>query len=355
LTFFIYSSSAKVGYIEDKYAEIFAKQKRRNEPLHNLGTAYRVLCIRKMIEKFLNSTNYYDRDDDDDDGCNENSGQDENDSEQTNNNNSNSNAQFYAKQVVNLGSGYDTSFFCLNDHSNNTNNNANNIRNDTTVKWFDVDFAEVTRRKISIIEKHKEMFEDALGVYHYERDGSELRSMNGYSLLSADIRDCDELKEILLSARFDPLLPTLFITEVSLSYLPNSICERILSLIALGEDGFRLKNAAIVSYEAMRLNDEFGRRMCTNVREQRGTPFLSCEGSSVIDCESTEERLRKSGFDHQLCRKMTDQIHFSLTKEEIFRLERVEMLDEREEFDLIQSHYSFSVGVKGSYFKNVYM
>ena len=52
---------------------------------------------------------------------------------------------------------------------------------------------------------------------------------------------------------------------------------------------------------------------------------------------------------------MTDQIHFSLTKEEIFRLERVEMLDEREEFDLIQSHYSFSVGVKGSYFKNVYI
>ena len=32
-----------------------------------------------------------------------------------------------------------------------------------------------------------------------------------------------------------------------------------------------------MSYEAMRLNDEFGRRMCRNVREQRGTPFLALE------------------------------------------------------------------------------
>jgi len=57
---------------------------RRNEPLHNLGTFYRVAHVRKAIEMFLTS----DDDDDDDD--------DEAEEEDT---------VKYAKQVINLGSG----------------------------------------------------------------------------------------------------------------------------------------------------------------------------------------------------------------------------------------------------------
>ena len=180
--------------------------------------------------------------------------------------------QIYAKQVINLGSGYDTSWWCLVGCKGEEMSNR--------VKWYDVDFAEVTRRKIKTIEKH-ESLREPLGVYHFERDGSELRSTSGYNCVSADLRDAEELKDILTEARVDWQLPTLFVTEVALSYLSGEKCEKVLRLCATFDDSSngsddsnnKVVNRAIVSYEAMRLNDEFGRRMCRNVREQRGTPF----------------------------------------------------------------------------------
>lgn len=260
----------------------------------------------------------------------------------------------YAKQVINLGSGYDTSWWCLVGSKKSFTNR---------VKWYDVDFAEVIRRKIKTIEKH-EALREPLGVYHFERDGSELRSTSGYNLVSADLRDAEELKEMLTEARVDWQLPTLFVTEVALSYLNREKCEKVLRLCATfngdkSSDSDNIKvvaNRAIVSYEAMRLNDEFGRRMCKNVREQRGTPFLALEeeNGSHVDCASVEAMLVRCGFDAVKCRKMTDCQDVLLSREEIYRAERLEMLDEREEFNLIQSHYGVSIGVRGDYFARTF-
>ena len=260
----------------------------------------------------------------------------------------------YAKQVINLGSGYDTSWWCLVGSKKSFTNR---------VKWYDVDFAEVIRRKIKTIEKH-EALREPLGVYHFERDGSELRSTSGYNLVSVDLRDAEELKEMLTEARVDWQLPTLFVTEVALSYLNREKCEKVLRLCATfngdkSSDSDNIKvvaNRAIVSYEAMRLNDEFGRRMCKNVREQRGTPFLALEeeNGSHVDCASVEAMLVRCGFDAVKCRKMTDCQDVLLSRAEIYRAERLEMLDEREEFNLIQSHYGVSIGVRGDYFARTF-
>ena len=67
-------------------------------------------------------------------------------------------------------------------------------------------------------------------MYHFERGGSELRSTSGYNLVSADLRDAEEIKEILTEARVDWQLPTLFVTEVALSYLNGEKCEKALRL-----------------------------------------------------------------------------------------------------------------------------
>ena len=153
-------------------------------------------------------------------------------------------------------------------------------------------------------------------------------------------------------------------TEVAWSYLNREKCEKVLRLCATfngdkSSDRVSIKlaaNRAIVSYEAMRLNDEFGRRMCKNVREQRGTPFLALEeeNGSHIDCASVEAMLVKCGFDAVKCRKMSDCQDVLLSREEIYRAERLEMLDEREEFNLIQSHYGVSIGVRGDYFARTF-
>ena len=275
----------------------------------------------------------------------------------------------YAKQVINLGSGYDTSWWCLVGNNASRDGKEESTKR-SRVKWYDVDFAEVTRRKIKTIEKH-EALREPLGVYHFERDGSELRSTSGYNLVSADLRDAEELKDMLLEARVDWQLPTLFVTEVALSYLNGEKCEQVLRLCATcdgdkssdrvsikeGNDSIKLAaNRAIVSYEAMRLNDEFGRRMCKNVREQRGTPFLALEeeNGSRVDCASVEAMFLRCGFDSVKCRKMTECQDVLLSREEIYRAERLEMLDEREEFNLIQSHYGVSVAVRGDYFARKY-
>merc|ERR1712091_316305 len=75
-----------------------------------------------------------------------------------------------------------------------------------------------------------------------------------------------KVKEILTEARVDWQLPTLFVTEVALSYLSGEKCEKVLRLCATFDGSStgsnnKVVNRAIVSYEAMRLNDEFGRRM----------------------------------------------------------------------------------------------
>jgi hypothetical protein len=182
------------------------------------------------------------------------------------------------------------------------------------------------------------------------------------------LRDAEEIKEILTEARVDWQLPTLFVTEVALSYLNGEKCEKALRMCATfnGEssnsnNGSKdrntgVANRAIVSYEAMRLNDEFGRRMCRNVREQRGTPFLALEeeNGSRVDCASVEAMFLRCGFDSVKCRKMTECQDVLLSREEIYRAERLELLDEREEFNLIQSHYGVSVAVRGDYFARKY-
>ena len=86
-----------------------------------------------------------------------------------------------------------------------------------------MDFAGA-RRKIKTIEKH-ESLREPLGVYHFERDGSELRSTSGYNCVSADLRDAEELKDILTEARV-MALPALFVTEVALSYLSGKSVRR---------------------------------------------------------------------------------------------------------------------------------
>ena len=302
--------------------------------------------MRKAIEMFLMSD---DDDDDDDDDAEE------------------EDTVKYAKQVINLGSGYDTSWWCLVGNNASSRDGKEESNKRSRVKWYDVDFAEVTRRKIKTIEKH-EALREPLGVYHFERDGSELRSTSGYNLVSADLRDAEEIKEILTEARVDWQLPTLFVTEVALSYLNGEKCEKALRMCATfnGEssnsnNGSKdrntgVANRAIVSYEAMRLNDEFGRRMCRNVREQRGTPFLALEeeNGSRVDCASVEAMFLRCGFDSVKCRKMTECQDVLLSREEIYRAERLEMLDEREEFNLIQSHYGVSVAVRGDYFARKY-
>jgi len=301
--------------------------------------------VRKAIEMFLMTGDEEadeDEDDDDDEDCKKRADEEKEKKVK------------YAKQVINLGSGYDTSWWCLVGSKKSFTNR---------VKWYDVDFAEVIRRKIKTIEKH-EALREPLGVYHFERDGSELRSTSGYNLVSVDLRDAEELKEMLTEARVDWQLPTLFVTEVALSYLNREKCEKVLRLCATfngdkSSDSDNIKvvaNRAIVSYEAMRLNDEFGRRMCKNVREQRGTPFLALEeeNGSHVDCASVEAMLVRCGFDAVKCRKMTDCQDVLLSRAEIYRAERLEMLDEREEFNLIQSHYGVSIGVRGDYFARTF-
>ena len=48
---------------------------------------------------------------------------------------------------------------------------------------------------------------------------------------------------------------------------------------------------------------------------------------------------------------MTECQDVLLSREEIYRAERLEMLDEREEFNLIQSHYGVSVARSGRLFR----
>jgi hypothetical protein len=57
-----------------------------------------------------------------------------------------------------------------------------------------------------------------------------------YSLVASDLCDVDSLEATLHQAGFNPALPTLFLAECVLVYLPNDSAQKLLTWAAGGDD-----------------------------------------------------------------------------------------------------------------------
>lgn len=250
------------------------------------------------------------------------------------------NAKDERVQIVSLGSGMDTrSFTMLKKYKN--------------MVYHEIDFPESTRIKklaisgsehLSQIVNAKLVTVEISNGESFRRINSDLHTSN-YHLYGKDLRLIDDYATLLKD--FDPTIPTLVLSECCLCYLPMEDNERLITK-------FRDLNPAMTGfliYEPMALGDNFGKTMKSNLQKGKGIklptfeslPDLSVRLSFLGEtCGLENIRLTDMSFVGGYSKPTNEGgwIEFK----ELYRISRLEWIDEVEEITLLLKHYCLCYG-----------
>ena len=222
-------------------------------------------------------------------------------------------------QVVSLGCGFDSTFFRMRAEGRFADTAA------PLKRWVDVDLPSVAEKKRRAVSGDAELAAAAA-------EGGAV-----YRVLSADLREAEALSATLLSegAGLDAALPTLFVSECVLIYLRPAEGDAAIHAVA---EAFPA--SAFVTYEQIRPETAFGKRMLENLA-CRGCPLLSLQRYPSLAAQ--EARYASHGGAVTVRAKDMNAVWATLSDEDVRRANRIEMLDEVEEWQLILSHYCFVV------------
>ncbi|XP_029636361.1 leucine carboxyl methyltransferase 1 [Octopus sinensis] len=277
------------GYWIDPYISMLAM---RGSDIHtpeiNRGYYARVKGIHLLLEKFLKHTQ-----------CN--------------------------CQVINLGAGYDTTFWQFKD------------KNLIPKSYIEVDFQSVTAKKCHYIKSRKRLLQNLTSEDgEIKFDHYDLHS-DIYHLIGADLRNVNELEAKLKSCNVDYTLPTVFVTECVLVYMETNHSNNLIKWIA---DNFQ--TAFFINYEQVHMNDKFGQIMICNLKaRQCDLPGVS----ACTDFQSQTQRFLTNGWEVADMVEMT-HVYASLPQADVQRIEKVEFLDEHELLQQLLSHYCITYAFK---------
>lgn len=287
--------AVQLGYWADPFINFFVKQTTRKAPEINRGYYARVKGIEVFVDKFLKLSGG-------------------------------------KSQIINLGAGFDTLYWRLRDAGN------------SPLNFIELDFPSVTAKKCYHTKKHKQLI-DRLNTEDGEIRFSttDLHAAN-YHLVGTDLRHVGELANKLTQAEVNFNLPTLFLAECVLVYIDTSAASILLKWLA---DKF--PNSIFVNYEQVNMKDKFGQVMLSNLRSR------GCLLAGVEDCESLETQQRRftmNGWEGSNAWTMVE-VYDSLPESDRARIERIEMLDERELLTQLLQHYCIAVAWNGQKLKNL--
>lgn len=297
-------SAVEAGYLDDPFAKHLTGeswQKRlplmnRGETLHSQitnplltkgGTYVRTTALDRIVDTFLSSIE----------------GQ---------------------KQIVSLGAGSDTRYFRLKRDKKHD-----------SFSYHELDFEENNKTKIGRL-KTPQCLDTIRALCDVNLDNaetyeSELLSSE-YSIHSIDLRKLPEKLDWL-----DGNAPTLLISECCLIYLSPDEADSVLSYF------FSMLAAvptAIAIYEPFRPNDPFGKTMIRNLTT-RGIVLQTIE--KYADPNSQRQRLADRDFTARVA-----DTHFIwsnwIAETEEQRIDKLEWMDEVEEFVLLAKHYCIAWG-----------
>ncbi|KYN95991.1 putative leucine carboxyl methyltransferase [Plasmodium gaboni] len=277
-------SAVQLGYYDDPFLKHFVKKIETRSPLINRGYYARVAALRLYIELFFKSI----------------------DNKQN-------------IQVVNIGSGLDTTFFWINQKYHD-------------VKYYEIDFYELLKEKTYIIKKYAEM----KNFLKYEKENEEkdedLINCVNYKMVPLDLNDSSSFEKILLSYNFDFNKPTIFICECVLIYLETESSDNLIKKLSE-----LMKNTScIIVYEQVNPNTAFGKVMIDNF-SHRGINLKSIY--KYYNLQSQLERYKSLGWVNVYINDMNEIYDYHINIEEKKKIERIEMFDEFEEWRLLQNHY----------------
>lgn len=308
-------SCVNLGYYADPDLPYFVSKHAisRRPPLINRGYYARVAAVQTILNDFLSAK-----------------------SDQSNN----------QRQIISIGAGSDTNFFRLVRSNQMTD----------CVRYVEVDFPSAIVQKAAIIHSKPELYSmvdpsfnqsnnQSIPDPHTHPDSLPSNPVFVYdrlSLVGADLRNLDQLDQAINQAGIDRTLPTLFLAECVLIYMPAVDTDRLINWSSNQFTG----GSVFVSYEQIHPFDPFGQTMITNLIA-RGCPLLGYNDYPTI--EAHQKRYHSLGYSRYQGADMNDIYRLKVDRTEIKRIERLELFDEFEEWHLIQAHYHISLASKGAH------
>ncbi|KAI9142823.1 S-adenosyl-L-methionine-dependent methyltransferase [Paraphysoderma sedebokerense] len=296
-------SAINLNYLSDSHLHHFVRKSERRPPIINRGTYCRTVAIDDLIQKFLKADIL---------GTTKNC---------------DSNSNIASKQIVSLGAGTDTRWF-------NLAKNPSFIPYLQQTRYFEVDFAETTSKKISVIKRFESDFEASWNTkFNYDQNETELFS-NNYNILVGDLRTWEEdVITNLTKHGFDINTPTLYLSECVLIYLSPSEGDTILSWIS---EHHKSSLAFFICYEQVNPDDAFGKVMINNLKARN----LELKSLSKYPTLQTQQQrflsLNWNTVQWITIKQYWDKIVPDAEKK---RLSKIEIFDEVEEWNMIAEHY----------------
>ncbi|XP_033629910.1 leucine carboxyl methyltransferase 1-like [Asterias rubens] len=278
--------AVKQGYWKDPYIQFLVKAGNRKAPEINRGYYARAEGLRRLLRQFMNLTQ-----------C--------------------------ACQIVNLGAGFDTNFWLLKDEG---------LVADVFVE---LDMRAVTSRKCHMIKTRSNLLEPVQASHGADPvviEDAELHSTH-FHIMWADLRDVAQVEDKLNKVGLDKNKPTLFLSECVLVYMPP---EKSSALIKWA--GSTYNTSMFLNYEQVNMGDRFGQVMVQNLRKR------TCDLVGVDACMSLDTqkaRYISNGWEGTEAFDMMT-VYRNLPGDDLYRIERLEFMDETEPLQQLMEHYCMS-------------
>ncbi|KAG5983474.1 hypothetical protein E4U55_008067 [Claviceps digitariae] len=287
-------SAVDLGYLDDAYARLFVTgPPTRRLPIINRGTYMRTTSLDVMIRAFLSQNGPS------------------------------------VKQIISLGAGTDTRPLHIFQGPGAD-----------SIIYHELDFESTCRRKLAIIQSSpglRHIFRD-FSIHNNGSWSAEPARGGSYHCHAMDLRELTKsITHLPSSIRSD--LPTLLLSECCLCYLTQQDSENVLQFFTS-----KIPSIAALLYEPMPLGDAFGDMMISNLRaRQIRMPSLD----KYRDQKGQVSRLRGSGFENTGYATIENAWETWVDQRERERVDRLEGLDEVEEWKLLAAHYLVVWGTRG--------
>ena len=216
--------------------------------------------------------------------------------------------------IIILGSGFDTTYFNLMSEGYNN------------IDVYEYDYKKIIDKKLQYISKYKELSEIVK------------KNKNNYHLIDCDITNKKLFSESLNTIKNTENDLTIVICECLLVYIDKDITVEMLSNI-----NNTFNNVYILEYDLIGPDDPFGKEMVDNLRNRD----INLRGfNEVKNVKDQIERLKEAKFEDVHIVDMYYVYFKLLPVEERRRIERLELMDEFEELNLLQKHACFGYASK---------